>query len=156
MSWRFRISMFLLVMTLCVSAHAQLRAMQPEELDSLQKIQPRKVLFFIGTEWCKYCALMHNTTFKNDQVIATINERYYFVNFDAETKRNIKFHNKIFKFKPTGNNIGTHQLAEELGSVEGKVSYPTICLLNEQLEFIWQTNQFIAAKDLLRVLRAIK
>jgi len=138
------------------SAYAQLRAVQPEELDSLQKIQSRKVLFFIGTEWCKYCALMHNTTFKNDQVIAALNDNYYFVNLDAETKRDIKFNNKVFKYKPFGNNVGTHELAEELGSVDGKVSYPTICLLNEQLEFIWQKNQFIGAKELLKVLRAIK
>ena len=136
------------------NAHAQLCLVQPEQLDSLQKVQPKKVMVFIHTNWCRYCQQMQQTTFKNKAIIAAINEGYYFLDLDAESKRNIKFHNQVFKYKPTGNNVGTHQLAEHLGTVDGKVSYPTISLLNDQFEIIWQYNQFISAGDLLKILKA--
>ena len=136
------------------NAHAQLSLVQPEQLDSLQKVLPKKVMVFIHTDWCRYCQQMQQTTFKNTAVIAAINEGYYFIDFDAETKRNIKFHNQVYKYLPTGNNVGMHELAEHLGTIDGKVSYPTICLLNEQFEVIGQYNQFITAGDLLKILKA--
>lgn len=156
MRWKFKIGIFLLITMWYATAHAQPEEILPEKLDSLQKIQPRKVFFLIGANWCKYCEMMQQTTLKNKQVVATLNNSYYLVNFDAETKRIIKFHNKIFNYQPTGNNVGVHQLAEEIGTVEGKISYPTICILNDKFEITFQYNQFVTARDLLKILGELK
>ena len=51
---------------------AQLKIIEFSKIDSLQKKQPKICVVFIHTNWCKYCALMQNTTFKNDNIIKTL------------------------------------------------------------------------------------
>lgn len=131
---------------------AQLNIYQFEQIDSLQKIEKRKVIVFIHTDWCRYCQSMKNTTFKNDKIIEAINKQFYFIDFNAEEKRDIAFVNHIFNFKPTGNYTGTHQLAEQLGTVENKLAYPTLCFLNTHNEIIFQYPQYIDDVDLMTIL----
>lgn len=84
------------------SVIAQIKTFQFEQIDSLQRIESRNIFVFIHTDWCKYCQAMKYTTFKNDRIINLLNENFYFVDLNAEEKRNIDFNNYTFKFKPTG------------------------------------------------------
>ena len=143
------ISFFLLTLQ---QSYAQLKTYQFEQLDSLQKKEARPVAIFIHTDWCKYCAAMINTTFQNKEVISHLNKHFYFIDFNAEEKRTIKIGHNTFKYKPSGNNTGIHELAEQLALVNGKVSYPTLCFLNSNFEITYQHPQFINASDLLLVL----
>jgi thioredoxin-related protein len=135
---------------------AQPNTYQFEQIDSLQKIEKRTVLVFIHTDWCKYCQTMENTTFENVKIIEQINEQFYFVTLNAEEKRNIVFNNHVFKYKPTGANTGTHELAEQLGRVESKVAYPTLCFLNTDNEIIFQYPQYINHAELMAILTRLK
>ena len=90
---------------------------------------------------------MKSTTFKNNEIIQQLNETFYFVDFNAEEKRTISFNNQQFQFKPTGNNSGIHKLAIQLGTLNNKVNYPVLCVLNEQYEIIFQHTGFLSAKD---------
>lgn len=135
---------------------AQLKAYQFEEIDSLQKIENRIVMIFIHTDWCKYCQTMKNTTFKNDNIIEQINKQFYFIDLNAEEKKDIVFSNHIFKYKPTGTNTGINELAEQLGTVDSKVSYPTLCFLNADNEIILQYPQYISHADLMAILTRLK
>ncbi len=132
--------------------NAQLNTYQFEQINSLQKLEKRNVVVFIHTDWCKYCQAMETTTFKNDSIIKLLNTKFYFIDLNAEVKRNINFQNHLFKYKPTGTNTGIHELAEQLGTIEGKVAYPTICILNSDNEIVFQFNQFINSKNLQAVL----
>ncbi len=131
---------------------AQLKTYQFEQLDSLQKVEKRNIVVFIHTDWCKYCQAMQNTTFKNDSIIKLLNSKFYFINLNAEFKNNITFDNHIFKYKPTGSNTGTHELAEQLGTFENKLSFPTLCILNADHEIVFQYTQYIIAIDLKELL----
>ena len=135
---------------------SQIRTYHFEQVDSLQKKQKRNVAVFIHTDWCKYCQTMQNTTFKNDSIIKVLNDKFYFIDLNAEEKRNVIFNNHTFKFKPTGANTGTHELADQLGTVNNKISYPTLCFLNADSEIIFQYNQFINSKDLQIILKRLK
>jgi thioredoxin-related protein len=135
---------------------AQLKTYQFEELDSLQKKEARPVAIFIHTDWCKYCAAMQNTTLQEKEVISKLNEGFYFIEFNAEEKRNINMLGRTFKYKPTGNNTGIHELAEQLARTKENVSYPTLCFLNSDFEITFQHSQFINAADLLTVLNKLK
>ena len=135
---------------------SQIRTYHFEQVDSLQKKQKRNVAVFIHTDWCKYCQTMQNTTFKNDSIIKVLNDKFYFIDLNAEKKRNVIFNNHTFKFKPTGANTGTHELADQLGAVNNKISYPTLCFLNADSEIIFQYNQFINSKDLQIILKRLK
>jgi thioredoxin-related protein len=138
-----------------IAAYAQINTYQFEQLDSLQKIK-KNVVIFIHTDWCKYCQAMKQTTFKTDNVISKLNTDFYFIELNGEEKRNIYFKEHAFKYVPTGKNTGSHELAEQLGTVDGKISYPTICVLNPNNEIIYQHSQFIRSQDLLEILRRLK
>jgi thioredoxin-related protein len=84
----------------------QLKAVPFEEIAALNKAAPKPMLVFIHTDWCNYCQGMKNTTFKNSDVIQLLSKNFYFMDLNAEEKRNIHFHQKVFRYKPTGNNTG--------------------------------------------------
>ena len=133
----------------------QLNMVQFEQIDSLQKIEKRNVIIFIHTDWCKYCQVMKSKTFKNNDVIKLLNEKFYFIDFNAEEKRKIVFNNTSFTFKPNGSNSGIHELAVELGTINGQINYPVLCVLNEKNEIIFQHSGFLNAKDLFEILEKL-
>ena len=137
------------------TSYAQVNTYQFEQLDSLQKIK-KNVVVFIHTDWCKYCQAMKQTTFKADNVISKLNTDFYFVELNAEEKRTIYFNGHVFKYVATGTNIGMHELAEQLGRINGETIYPTICVLNANNEIIYQHTQFIDSGGLLEILKYLK
>lgn len=153
---------YLLIITVLVcsllwteSASAQLITYRFEQIDSLQQVAPKKVVVFIHTDWCKYCHTMQNITLKDKKVIAILNEQFYFVNFDAEEKKPITFNRHTFNYKPNGSNTGIHQLAEQLATKEGKITYPTLCILNGRMEIVFQYANLISVNDLKAILKAM-
>ena len=135
---------------------AQIKSYQFQQIDDLQKNEKRSTVVFIHTDWCKYCKLMQQTTFKNKNIIKLLNEQFYFIDFNAEEKLSITFNAKTFKYKPTGSNTGIHELAEQLATVDSKISYPTLCFLNPNNEIIFQYNEFINVKNLIILLQQLK
>lgn len=154
----FKLTIFicLSVFTLHHSLLAQASTYEFEQIDSLQKLEKRNLVVFIHTDWCKYCQSMLNTSFKNDRIIKLLNSKFYFIKLNAEVQREIQFNNHSYNFKPTGSNTGIHELAEQLASIAGNVSYPTLCILNPENEIMFQHNQFINAKYLHALLTKIK
>jgi hypothetical protein len=49
-----------------------------------------------------------------------------------------------------------HDLAKELGTKDGKVSYPTIAFLNEDLEILYQHDGYLSASELVPVLEKVR
>jgi len=136
-----------------VNLFSQLKDYRFEELESLQKTEQRNTVIFIHTDWCSYCKAMENATFKNEKVIEILNKDFYFAKLNAEEKGNILFAGKIFRYKPTGTNIGFHELATELGTINKQLSYPAIIILNPKNEIIFQYGGFIGAPRLISILK---
>lgn len=137
------------------SCFAQLKTYSFEEVEMRIKVNPKPVVVFIHTSWCKYCQMMKNSTFKNKDVIGILNKDFYFVPFDAECKEDITFNKHTFKFKPTGANTGLHELASELGTIDGQVVYPTITVLDADYSILLQTSSFKNSKEILQILKKI-
>jgi thioredoxin-related protein len=138
------------------SCFAQLKVYTFEEAELLSKVNPKPIVVFVHTNWCKYCKLMENTTFKNSEIIALLNDNFYFVSLDAETKKDITFNNHRFQFNPTGQNTGIHELATELATINGQVSYPTITILNTDNSILFQKQSYLKANALFSILEKIK
>lgn len=134
---------------------AQLHTVSFAQLDSLQTVEQRHVVTFIHTDWCKYCIQMKNTTLNNDTVISVLNKLFYFVDLDAESKKDISYGGHVFKFKPTGSDTGVHELAEQLGMINGKLDYPTVSVINANNEIVFQHGGLLKTKELLTVLMEI-
>lgn len=144
------------LISLPLSGFAQLESYTFSEVDSLQKVSQKNTVIFIHTDWCKYCQTMKNSSFKDKEVVNLLNENFWFAELMAEEKEDIAFNGHTFEYKPTGSNTGIHELAEQLGTVDGKVSYPTLCILNPDYEIIFQYNQFINSTDLQTILTQLK
>ncbi|WP_162056500.1 thioredoxin family protein [Pontibacter pamirensis] len=126
------------------------------QLESLQKAERRPVVVFISTDWCRYCSRMKLSTFRDEQVVKLLNTSFYFVFLNAEEKNDISFHGHTFRYRPTGNGTGVHELAEQLGSVDGRLSYPTLSVLNAEMEIIYQHGGYLSAKELSTLLALVK
>ncbi len=97
------------------------------------KTQPRKILVDVYTDWCGWCKRMDASTFQEKQIANYVNKHYYAVKFNAEQKQDIVFNNKTYKFVNNGRK-GYHELALEI--TRGRLSYPTVVFLDENLEII--------------------
>lgn len=98
--------------------------------DSLRK-EKRPLLIFIHAEWCKYCRMQENTTFKDKEVVRHLNNMYYVLRIDGESKASVSFLNRTYNYSTTSE---YHELAEILGKQEGKLAFPTTVILDSQMQ----------------------
>ncbi|THF49502.1 DUF255 domain-containing protein [Flavobacterium supellecticarium] len=127
---------------------AQLKTYTFEEAEKLAKDNPKPYFVFIHTSWCKYCQMMQKTTLQNTEIITLLNDHFYFIAFDAESKTTIVFHDKAFPFQASG----YHELAYVLGQMERQLSFPVSCILNRNYEIVFQINRFLTTPELKVVL----
>lgn len=139
-----------LLLLLTLNVRGQNKPVQFEDLKALQAVESRPVVVLIRTDWCKYCHAMQNTMIKNIKVSQLLRNGFYTAFLNAEEKKNILFAGREFKFKK-----GVNELATELATVNGRVSYPTLCILNAKNEIIYQYNGFLSAKALEYTLKKI-
>ncbi len=99
---------------------------------------------------------MEETTFKNREIVKSLSTEFYFVTLNAEEKTDINFNGHVFKFKPTGNGTGTHELAEQLGIVNGTLTFPALSFLNEKNDIIYQQVDYISDSDLKKILKQLQ
>jgi len=142
----------------CLATNAQsknkdLQIFTFPEAEKLQRQIQKPIVVFIYTDWCKICHGMKKQTFKNDGIINVLNDHFYFINLNAEDKNNITFLGKTFVYKPSGTKSGMHELAKELGSINGQISYPTTIILNSDFEIEVQVNGYIKSNKMSTVLK---
>lgn len=104
-----------------------------EEAVKLNQTEHKKIFIDVYTEWCGWCKKMEATTFSDPTIAKILNEDYYPVRFNAETKDTINFAGKQF-INEGGKSRSPHQLAVAL--LQGKMSYPTVAYLNENNQLL--------------------
>lgn len=152
--WK-HIAVFCLLLAFSNGTAAQPATYSFEAVDSLQQVAPRPVVVFIHTSWCRFCAAMKTETFGDEAVEELLNNHFYFVDFDAEFQSPVDFGGRIYHYKPTGTNTGVHELAEALGSINGKLAYPALRIMTPNDEIIYQHNSFITRDELMTVLEMV-
>lgn len=147
---------FLIFFWAIPSGFAQLKTYSFEEVEKLSQENPKPIVIFIHTSWCKYCKMMEHSTFKNPEIITVLNDDFYFISLDAENKKEIVFNNHAFKFIPKGQNTGIHELATTLATIDGELVYPTITILAPDFSILFQKHSFLNAKGLIPILEKMK
>ncbi|AYO57398.1 thioredoxin [Chryseobacterium sp. 6424] len=134
---------------------AQLKELSVNELETVQKHNPRNTVLFIHTSWCQYCKAMMKTTFRNKEVVKLLNEHFHFIPFNAEERKDVVFRGKTYRFQPSGRNTGVHELAQSFLEDKTPASYPHLFILNPAHEIIKESNGFISIAEMLRILTEV-
>lgn len=120
-----------------LSANAQnIKWIKFHELSSKLQSEPKKVLVFIHTDWCKYCLIQETITFTDSATVEQLNKNYYCLKLNAEELDSITFLGKVYH----GSTHENHELARTLGVKNGELLFPTTVFFSEQLQLvnIWQ------------------
>lgn len=96
-----------------------------EEMQVAYSKTPRPILVDVYTSWCGWCKVMDKETYNNDKVAAYINEKYYAVKFNAESKDSVVWNGKKFGYNAQNkvNDMAVYLLY-------GQMSYPSTVFLS--------------------------
>lgn len=103
---------------------------QIQDLSALASKGDKNIVLDIYTDWCSWCKVMDNKTFSDTDLASYLNQHYYMVKFDAETKDAIQFKGKDYPFVKAGKR-GHHSLARVL--CQERLSYPAFVVLDQDL-----------------------
>lgn len=124
-----------------------------DEAQNINNVEGKRFIVDMYTTWCGWCKKMDAQTFNDPEVKAFIDEHFFVIKMDAETKDTVNFKGKEYEWRPGGRK-GINTLALEL--LGGRQSYPTIVYLDKELNKIKsipgfkQKDQFINdLKDIL-------
>jgi len=112
----------------------------------------KKFLIDVYTDWCGWCKVMDKKTFTDPELIKYLNENFHVVKFNAEQKETLSFRGQTYNWQSSGRN-GVNMLALEL--LQGRLSYPTLVYLNENLEPIRVSPGYKDAPQLIAELKSL-
>lgn len=103
-----------------------------EEAQAKNKSFSKPLLIDIYTDWCGWCKTMMKSTYSNKDIAAYINQNFYPVKFNAETKDTIEYNGKIYK--PLSKDPRTpHELTIKfLGQ---SLTYPSTLFVTNNFEY---------------------
>jgi len=117
------------------------------EAVKLNAVHPKKIYIDVYTHWCGWCKKMDYSTFSDKQIIQEMNEDYYPVKLDAETKDSIQFMNHSFKY------LSPYQANEiAVALLGGKMGYPTTVLMDENQKIITRIPGYLDSDQLKDIL----
>ncbi len=129
--------------------NSDIKWMSIEEALDKQNEEPRKILIEVYTKWCKVCHKLDQLSLSQQHIAEYINENYYPVKFDAESKAPIYFMGQKYDFKNEGS-TGYHTFAYKI--THGKLNYPSLVFMDEDLRVIQSINGFQSPSKLIRIL----
>ncbi len=142
----------LLLFTGPVVVAQEVQWMSWEEATNLAATEenPKKIFVDVYTDWCGWCKKMDKDTFQNAEVAAYMSENFYMVKLDGEGKEPITYKGKTFEYVPSGRK-GYHQFA--LALLQGRLSYPTVVFLDENLNMLSPVPGYQKPKPFLNIAR---
>ena len=114
----------------------------------MSKNKKKKILIDLYTDWCGWCKVMDKNTFANEEVANYINKYYYPVKLNAEHKEDIKFNEKVYSYV-SSRGKGYNEFALELTG--GKLSYPSVVFIDEDMNIIQPIQGYQEAKDFIKI-----
>lgn len=147
------ISSFLCVAPLRAQEAESVRWLSFEQLEDSLAANPKKVFIDFYTDWCTYCRKMDRVVFTKPEVIDLLNDQYYAVRFDAETKSEVIFGGQKFindQIKKSRNPV--HQIAQLLALSEGQFAPPTLVILDKDFRVTARYFEYMHSRKLLKAL----
>jgi thioredoxin-related protein len=95
-----------------------------DQVAANMKKEKRPILIDLYTDWCGWCKVMDRKTYSNKNVSSYVQQKFYPVKIDAETRKNIAWNGKTYTFN---SNYKTNDFAVYL--TNGQLSYPTTVII---------------------------
>jgi len=122
------------------------------DMEKAVKADPKPVIMDVYTSWCGPCKMMMAKTFTNKHVVKFVNDNFHAVKFNAEGNDTVSFQGSEY-FNPSYDpgkartRNGTHQFAG-IAAVNGRLAYPTLVYLNEQLQVLQPIQGYLTPEQL--------
>lgn len=100
-----------------------------EEAQKLSDSIPRRIFIDFSTSWCGWCKKMDAETFANPVIAKYMNENYYCVKFDAESRDTITFNGQKYANRGGANQRSAHDFA--ITVLRGQLSYPSYAIFDK-------------------------
>lgn len=109
-----------------------------DQIQQVAKNQKKKILIEVYTKWSDGFRQLERSAMTQPQIVRYLNDNFLTVKFDAETRTDVNFRNKTYRYV-SQSGVGFNELASEL--LQGQMAYPTFVFLDENMNLI-QTIQY--------------
>jgi len=110
--------------------------------------EKRPILIDLYTDWCGWCKVMDKKTYTNPKVIAYIEQNFYPVKLNAETREAVNWNQKTYNYNSANK---TNDFAIFL--TYGRLSYPTTIIIPADNSGPQPVPGYLEPKDLELVVR---
>jgi thioredoxin-related protein len=147
--------LFLIFLLTSISAfsqkqnHGLVHWLTLEEAQKKAKEQPRPILIDIYTDWCGWCKRMVATTYSDPEVAGYINQNFYPVQFNAETRDTIVYQGQKYVNREPQQN-GTHQLTYKF--LPESRSYPSTIFMTGDFQNTVNVPGYLESKTIAPIL----
>lgn len=159
MNFRKKISLLFMILGIfsVVHIHAQkeqINWISFEQLEDSLNVKPKKVLISFYADWCSYCKKMDQVAYQDEKVIAILNNDYYAVKINAESRDTIVFEGKEFWNEEIGKQRNPiHQIPLLLASRKNHpFSLPVTLILDEKFQVTKRDFRYISTRKMVRIL----
>ena len=102
----------------------KLHWMTLQEAQAASLKEKRPILIDLYTGWCGWCKVMDKKTYTNEKVIDYLQQKFYPVKLDAETRETLVWENRTYNYSSS---YHTNEIALYL--THGQLSYPTTVII---------------------------
>lgn len=137
----------ILLLFLMISVSAQVKWMTLDEALNAQKVSPRKIFIDFYADWCGPCKIMDKSTYGHPVISKYLNENYYAVKFDAESRQSINYGGRTFG-NPDFQHGKRRNALHEFTRYMNVAAVPTIVFLDESSMPITILQGALSAREL--------
>jgi thioredoxin-related protein len=122
--------------------------MMMNELKDKMKSDSKPILIDLYTNWCYWCKVMDKKTYTNSKVVSYINDHFYPVKLDAETKESIQWNNKAYNFN---DNYKVNDFTMYVTA--GQPGFPTTVIFTDEQSEPVSIQGYLAPKEIEPILK---